>query len=266
MLKKRLLTAVVLIFFVVLFLFSVNVYFFSVVLAALLLVGMNEWFGLLPLKKEWPRVLSFFIAGCGLMTVYHHHFDLYAMLVLVICWLYLSMCVILYPKAQVIWGSACILWPVMFLVILGCFGSILQIYSGYNGKGYLFYLLLLIWGADTGAYFAGKQFGKTKLIPHVSPGKSVEGVAGALGTVLLISYIGQYVFDISTLSAWYLTSMVVLVSSIFGDLTISMLKRRVGLKDTGSILPGHGGVLDRIDSLLCASVFFNFLQNTVGFS
>ncbi|MEN8176090.1 MAG: phosphatidate cytidylyltransferase, partial [Pseudomonadota bacterium] len=116
------------------------------------------------------------------------------------------------------------------------------------------YLLVLIWGADSGAYFAGRIFGKRKLAPALSPGKTVEGAAGAiLAAVLLALFYAWWRQPGTDVGLFSLLSIVVVVVSIAGDLFESLLKRREGVKDSGTLLPGHGGVLDRLDSLLAAA-------------
>lgn len=125
-----------------------------------------------------------------------------------------------------------------------------------NGALRLIFLLFLIFAADTGAYLAGRNFGKRKLAPNVSPGKTVEGAVGGLLLCAAWALIaGAAVFEISgqPLLMLVLLSLVVAVLSIVGDLTESMFKRVAGLKDSGNILPGHGGILDRVDSLLAAA-------------
>jgi phosphatidate cytidylyltransferase len=128
------------------------------------------------------------------------------------------------------------------------------------------YLFLLVWGADTGAYFAGKRFGKRKLMPRVSPAKSWAGVGGAVATVLLVSMLVQpylhFAHDMGV--GIYLLAVVVLFVSVIGDLTESMFKRQCGIKDSGSILPGHGGVMDRIDSLTAAAPIFALCLLVLG--
>lgn len=125
-----------------------------------------------------------------------------------------------------------------------------------NGALRLIFLLFLIFAADTGAYLAGRNFGKHKLAPNVSPGKTVEGAIGGLLLCAAWAVIaGAAVFEVSgwQLLMLMLLSLVVAVLSIVGDLTESMFKRIAGLKDSGNILPGHGGILDRADSLLAAA-------------
>ena len=120
----------------------------------------------------------------------------------------------------------------------------------------LLFALVLVWAADVGAYFAGKAFGRRKLAPAVSPGKTLEGVLGGLALSLLIAAVaGTWLFKLQGTAAWLaflLLCVVVVLLSIVGDLGESLLKRQVGVKDSGTLLPGHGGVLDRVDSLLAA--------------
>jgi len=123
----------------------------------------------------------------------------------------------------------------------------------------LLYLFVLVWVADTAAYFAGSFYGKTKLAPHISPGKTVEGVmGGVLGVVLLAWLCGTMIWR---LESWALVRWIGLAAgaalfSVVGDLTESKLKRIAGVKDSGSLIPGHGGVLDRIDALTAAMPVF----------
>ncbi|MBR9813626.1 phosphatidate cytidylyltransferase [bacterium] len=143
------------------------------------------------------------------------------------------------------------------LVLLPAFLGILTLHEA-PGDGPLrvFLLLILIWAADTGAYFAGHQFGKHKLAPRISPGKTIEGAVGGMLTAALVAIAGGlWVFGLAgaTLFGFVLLCLVVAGLSIVGDLTISMFKRQADVKDTGAILPGHGGALDRLDSVLAAS-------------
>ncbi len=116
-------------------------------------------------------------------------------------------------------------------------------------------LMLLIWSADTGAYIAGKNFGKHKLLERVSPGKTWEGwVGGTLLTVLVGWALSLFFHDLE-LYQWIGTALIVSVFGVLGDLTESLLKRSLGVKDSGTLLPGHGGILDRFDSLIMVIPF-----------
>ena len=116
----------------------------------------------------------------------------------------------------------------------------------------------LVWIADIGAYFSGKKFGKNKLSPNISPGKTKEGLIGAVIATSLYTLLVSYYFDLDTERAALLILLSVIVTfiSVSGDLYISFLKREAGLKDSGDILPGHGGMLDRVDSVLAAMPVF----------
>ncbi|HEY6643975.1 phosphatidate cytidylyltransferase [Povalibacter sp.] len=117
------------------------------------------------------------------------------------------------------------------------------------------FVVLLVVAADVGAYFGGRKFGRHKLAPRVSPGKTWEGVAGGLVAAALLAAIGVVWFDFSAIP-FLIVSAVVVVASVVGDLTESLFKRHAGLKDSGSLLPGHGGVLDRVDSVTAAAPVF----------
>ncbi len=128
-----------------------------------------------------------------------------------------------------------------------------------SGRSYLLFLILLMWVADSGAYFAGRRWGRCKLAPRVSPGKTWEGVGGALlGTVLIALIAGDVVFRMSAayLGLFVVLCLVTVVCSILGDLFESLFKRMAGVKDSGQLLPGHGGILDRLDSLTAAAPVF----------
>lgn len=124
---------------------------------------------------------------------------------------------------------------------------------------HLIYLLFLVWIADSAAYLAGKQFGRHKLAPVVSPGKTVEGAIGALGIGALFAAAigaGFWHYRGTTLLAWTALGVVTVAFSIAGDLTESVFKRIAGQKDSGTLLPGHGGMFDRIDALTAAAPIF----------
>ena len=127
-----------------------------------------------------------------------------------------------------------------------------------DGSWLILLLLLIVWAADTGAYFAGKTFGKKKLAPNISPGKTTAGLLGGLIAAPLIALLAVYLMPIEGFDHLWLIliSLVTALVSVGGDLLISLHKRTSGFKDSGNLLPGHGGVLDRVDSLLAAAPFF----------
>lgn len=135
------------------------------------------------------------------------------------------------------------------------------------GAGVLLAIFAVVWMADIAAYFSGRAFGKNKLAPNISPGKTWEGAAGALAGVLLYGLIMRQLYfgELMALLPWLLLLLALTAVSIVGDLFESLLKRKAGIKDSSNVLPGHGGVLDRIDSLtstlpLAAFIWLNFLR------
>ena len=139
-----------------------------------------------------------------------------------------------------------------FIMILSTFLALnLLRNSEVYGSSYVMYLLIIIWIADSGAYFAGRTWGKHKLIPNVSPGKSWEGVVGAIVATLIAAIFAIDLLNIPTSQAvlFILITLITVIYSVIGDLSESMFKRMANVKDSGNILPGHGGILDRIDSL-----------------
>ena len=126
------------------------------------------------------------------------------------------------------------------------------------GPGYVMFLLVLIWSADSGAYFAGRRFGRHKLAPQVSPGKTWEGVAGGLAAAAVAAWVGGRLLGVpeGAQRSFLPLCLVVVAFSIVGDLLESLFKRAAGVKDSGHLLPGHGGALDRIDSLTAAAPAF----------
>jgi len=144
------------------------------------------------------------------------------------------------------------------LALLGCFIAIVALFK--QSPLYLLSVMVIVWVADIGAYFSGKGFGRHKLAPSISPGKSWEGAVGGWLAVLMIAaiavmYLGDLTFvgRVYTRFGWpgFIVLMTLLVAaSVVGDLFESQLKRRAGVKDSSNLLPGHGGVLDRIDALI----------------
>ena len=143
------------------------------------------------------------------------------------------------------------LFPILIILPLTC--SFLYLFA-YN-KHYLFFVLLIIWLADTGAYITGKRFGKTKIAKNISPGKTLEGVIGAMVINVIFMQVIGLIFSEFNIIGGILFGFIVTLLSIYGDLFISWIKRSAGVKDTGNIIPGHGGFLDRADSFLLALPF-----------
>jgi phosphatidate cytidylyltransferase len=136
-----------------------------------------------------------------------------------------------------------------------------------QGHVWLLLALMVVWAADTGAYFAGRRFGRRKLAPAISPNKTVEGLAGGLLAAVLVA-VALAPLAGATLAELPLVALVALLAavfSVFGDLFESLLKRQAGVKDSGALLPGHGGMLDRVDGVLAALPMFAVGKIWLGF-
>ncbi|MGX7108381.1 phosphatidate cytidylyltransferase [Facklamia miroungae] len=134
------------------------------------------------------------------------------------------------------------------------------------GLSTILYLLLVIWSTDTGAYLIGRKLGKHKLAPQISPNKTVEGALGGILTALIVTSIYGFFFTVKIQNPQCLGFLTILISisGQFGDLVESAYKRDFGVKDSGKLLPGHGGVLDRFDSTIFASIMFVVWNNFLG--
>jgi len=155
------------------------------------------------------------------------------------------------------------------IVLVPMWVGLYQLKLNPNSTLWIVYLMFVVWGADVGAYFSGKAFGKHKLAPKVSPGKSWEGVMGGTLCVVFVAIVaGAYFsqkggFSTQSWIALFVVSVIVMAASILGDLVESMFKRHRGIKDSSNILPGHGGVLDRADSLTSSVPIFALLLNFI---
>ncbi|WP_257350012.1 phosphatidate cytidylyltransferase [Pseudalkalibacillus decolorationis] len=130
-----------------------------------------------------------------------------------------------------------------------------------NGVESIFFVLLIVWATDSGAYFIGKSIGKRKLWPVISPNKTIEGSLGGLGCAILVAVIYQMIFPIySTVTLAILAAIVIGIFGQIGDLVESAFKRHYEVKDSGTLLPGHGGILDRFDSILFVLPILHILQ------
>jgi phosphatidate cytidylyltransferase len=138
--------------------------------------------------------------------------------------------------------------------------------DNYHGAQLLMFLFLMVWSADVGAYFVGKSIGKRKLLPNVSPGKTLEGFLGGVVFACIMVAIAGYFIDWSIEQYQIVLPVTVLITtiSVLGDLNESMFKRQAGVKDSGSILPGHGGILDRIDSLTATAPIYALCYAYLG--
>jgi phosphatidate cytidylyltransferase len=240
-------------FFLLLSLFSVNEFFGLVESDD---VKPHRFLGLLLAAATFVPVLVYLLKGKGLVYIF-----LAAPLAVIIC------TVELYRKSlKPFHNLAYTYFGVSYLIVPFAFFTALAFITGdYNFHLPLGFMLLL-WASDTGAYLFGMKLGKNKLFERHSPKKTWEGFFGGLFTSLLVAFILSTQFIEIAVVHWAVMALLIVVGGSYGDLVESMLKRSVGKKDSGSILPGHGGLLDRFDGLLFAApMVFVYLYFTLSF-
>ena len=257
MFRQRVLTAIVLVPLVIAAIFFAKPWVLGTVVIAVVLLAGWEWTQLIPIKtrvsKSFYIIILFYVVGLCAHWTHDSNVWLIAGMTL---WAGILLAVLSFPKSQTVWGYRWVV-AIVSLILLPLFANTFAyIYLQAQGKSLVLYLLCLVWATDTGAYFAGKYTGNRKLIPSVSPGKTIEGSLGGFLLAIITATIGYWYFHPGHIFVWFLINAVTAIISMIGDLFISMLKRRTHLKDTGRIFPGHGGVLDRIDSLIAAVPFF----------
>src|SRR3990167_7571883 len=232
--KKRILTATIWIPLFLFLLFYLSSIQFLIFTAFITLIGAWEWTRLSGISNLFWRYAYLALMGYVLFSMLFVFAPIVFFLAFVV-WLFAIILILRYPTSSLL--SKNLVWrgSMGIVVLVPCWVAINFIRNQPQGVYLLLAFFLLIWGADSAAYFVGKKWGKTKLAPHISPGKKREGCIGAL------------IFSLC---------FALLIFYFVGDLFESMLKRQVGLKDSGKLFPGHGGLLDRIDSLTAAAPIF----------
>lgn len=264
MLKQRILTALALVFVFVIALFAKPLWPWYTLVGVAVVLAYLEWLKLAQVSDALIKVLGFAALGLFVFIFYTGVLSLPILLLLaVVLWLVLAFYTFRdSPKfISIAWVQA--LLGAFILAVTAVL--LIKVKLEPNGLVAILLCFATVWCADIGAYFAGRRFGKHKLAPSISPGKTIEGVIGGL---LLVSLVlvpsALYLLNVSYLGALFLWGVLILVAliSVVGDLYESKLKRAAGLKDSGKILPGHGGILDRLDSLFPALpfLFFGLLQ------
>lgn len=278
MLLQRIITASILASLIALAVFQLSSEYFSLLLGLISLVAAWEWSNLASVNSLWKRGV-FLLALALPMLAMHFWTQILEVIALTFDW------------ADVRTYSGIVEWfvvaPVLFWILvmilirntptgvlqmnvkprykllIGWFvlfaaWMFLSRLKAFYGAEMMMYFLVLIWAADISAYFVGKKFGKIKLAPDISPGKTIAGMYGALisGGVCAAVLSLMYGFNFLIASDFMLLSVLTVLISIYGDLFFSVVKRQRGVKDSGFLLPGHGGVLDRIDSIVAAAPFF----------
>jgi phosphatidate cytidylyltransferase len=236
---------------------------FVALAGAALILGLYEFYVLAKKKDMKPDVAAGFLGGAALFVVFYfatpdplqQRLDVQTIvLVLIVLTIGTLLAAMLRgaPFEKMIAASGATILGVLYVVLLG--GHLVALRTGFEqtlSTHLLSFFFLILMGADTGAYYVGRTIGKHKLAPGISPGKTWEGVAGGLAAALGLATAAHFWFFKELPLKWALPlAGVMTVAGIFGDLTESALKRGAGAKDAAKILPGHGGALDRLDSLL----------------
>ena len=263
MLKYRLLTAFLMGPIILWGIFSLPEFWFSFAAVILVTIGAWEWAAFVGLTKSLERTLFvLFNIALFLVVLYLHNRSInHAVIYSSVAWWLISIPLLLtFPfKDNHFLRLNLTKGLIGVVLLLATLVSMVLIRSNPNyGPEFVLYIILMVWFADSGAYFAGRTLGKNKLIPNVSPGKTWEGVIGALVVTVIASIIAIDLLSIPSSNSVFfvLITFVTVVYSIVGDLSESMFKRMSDIKDSGHILPGHGGILDRIDSLMSALPIF----------
>jgi phosphatidate cytidylyltransferase len=272
-LKQRLLTIAVLLPLFVWALFALPTRHFSLLLAVIVLIGAYEWAALMRFPRSWRPAFVLAVAaamplGLWIASVPELRFALFV--AASAWWVYALTTILRFQNNDSApgWltadtGSGALQRAVAGIVVLvpAWIAVTLMHATPFIGGGLVLAFMLLVWGADSGAYVAGRTFGRDKLASRVSPGKTWQGVWGALLAGGLVAggtaiWLGRT--DMVALGGLMVLGLATVLISIVGDLFESLVKRIAGVKDSGRILPGHGGVLDRIDSVTAAAPVFAF--------
>ena len=265
MLKTRVITALVIAPIVLALIFFAPDWLFALAMLAMALIGAWEWSALAGRPSIQARLwLAVFfgvlvVGGVSLQRSIPQISWLTIYSVLALLWWVFSLVWLAtwraeFPRAVKLLCGVLTLLPSLAVVVA------IRAVSPW----YLVMLLLLTVAADVGAYFAGRAFGKHKLAPQVSPGKTWEGVWGGMALAAVVALIESHWLGSVPVGIYICVALLVVALSIVGDLSESLFKRQAGLKDSGTLFPGHGGVLDRVDSLTAAAPLFWLGLHTMG--
>jgi phosphatidate cytidylyltransferase len=279
LLKQRIITALILAPAAISAIFYLPINYFAILLMAIVGIGSWEWARFMGLVDTIQRLgyvvmTSAIIAALWVLlpvddtwlviTGVQHEITSILWLS-VIWWLFAALLMFLYPKSSAFWANNKLIIALFgWLTLVPTWLAFMVLRTNsylldeFQGAQLLMYLFMLVWSADVGAYFVGKSLGKRKLMPNVSPGKTIEGFLGGVVCAGILTVIVGLSLEWSSdkfMTALLVTLLITSIS-VLGDLTESMFKRQAGVKDSGTILPGHGGILDRIDSLTATAPVF----------
>ncbi|WP_022964014.1 phosphatidate cytidylyltransferase [Halopseudomonas pelagia] len=259
MLKQRIITAVILAPLAIAGFILLEGRGFALFIGAVVTLAAWEWARLAGETSQKGRVVYALVVALLMLGLYRVNWPAqYLFIPAVIWWVLAAVMVVRYPRGRELWAGAMLAQLFGLLILLPAWYGLIWLRETANGLWLIMALMVLVWAADIGAYFAGKTWGKHKLMANVSPGKTIEGFLGGLVftqvlTLMALMYLG---WSLGSVLLGLLGAALVVTFSVVGDLTESLFKRDQGLKDSSNLLPGHGGVLDRIDSLTAAIPVF----------
>ena len=275
--KQRIITAVVAFFVLLPVLIFSDTFIFPLGLAVCAVLSVWEMFTCVGLKNAWLFTAPMYVLGAAFPFLIRYLPDRDLLAPIAICaavvWTLYAFTVLIFSHGKYPLEAVFVASFSLFYIFIG-FNAILFIHDCEPGGKYLYYICFLgAWITDIFAYFCGRAFGKHKLIPDVSPKKTVEGSIGGTVFCILVMVIFGFVVEklVPEISAnlliFAIAGILIAVVSQIGDLSMSVIKRKYGVKDYGFIFPGHGGVLDRFDSVIAVSallmvfsLFFNFFE------
>jgi len=259
MLKKRVITAVISLVLIGVVLLAMPLQYAEWLIGLLLAMGAWEWSGFLATPSLAARATYTAVLTACLGIVYFVLPENSTLILQIACvwWFLAFLWNLRFPTAI----PMPVRWVCGLLVIVPLYAALILLLR--LGVEYLMFTMLIVWAADAGAYFAGKAFGRVKLAPAISPGKTWEGVIGGLLLVGVLAVAVGMSRDLN-IAVFLPFCLAVAAISVVGDLTVSMFKRTAGVKDSGTLFPGHGGVLDRIDSVAAAAPMFALGLNWLG--
>lgn len=253
MLKARILTAAVLVVLLVGVVLCLPPLATVVVVTAIVLVGAWEWSTFLRKPTLILRTLYLAVVAVLLPLIWQATQTragiAIVLAVAVAWWLVAFAWLVLAPHRAARWSAALAGW----LALVPAWAALMRLrLDAPRGAQWTLFVLVLVWVADIGAFFVGRRFGKIRLAPRVSPGKTWEGLLGGVAASALVAIAGAEWFGVPA-SFFVPLCLITVAFSVIGDLTESLLKRFAGLKDSGTLFPGHGGIMDRIDSVTGAA-------------
>lgn len=276
MLKQRVVTAIVIavVFFSALF-FS-SPYSFSLMTAVVVVYAAWEWSNLAGFSRKLIRlfyalslavllIVSGYVLGLSDSSTLDLVVGKTLMSWLVPWWAIALLWVQGYPSSALLWGSSWARALIGYLVLVPAWLAMVILIHANQGEWLIMIVVLIVAFADIGAYFSGRAFGKHKLATNVSPKKTWEGLVGGVVANLIFVAVLLVTLNVDHWPMLLGLVMITVLASVLGDLLESMVKRHRGIKDSGNILPGHGGILDRLDSLTAALPVFTLVYLFSGF-